>query len=69
MPEDGKLQVELYGQLAALINLAKQTPRSKGTGVKVTMVAGAHYRLDLQLRELLRTAIVWKDLRTSVLGP
>jgi hypothetical protein len=31
--------VELYGELAALINLANGQPRSKGTGVQVTLVA------------------------------
>ena len=40
VPENGKLRVELYGELAALINLASEHPRSKGTGVQVTLVAG-----------------------------
>ncbi len=43
VPEDGKLRVELYGELAALISLANQHPRSKGTGVQVTLVAGAGF--------------------------
>ena len=43
VPEDGKLRAELYGELAALINLANQHPRSKGTGVQVTLVAGAGF--------------------------
>jgi hypothetical protein len=32
MPNNGKLQIELYGELAALINLGNQHPRSKGNG-------------------------------------
>jgi len=41
VPEKGKFRVELYGELAALLNLANGHPRSKGTGVQVTLVAGA----------------------------
>jgi hypothetical protein len=33
VPENGKLRIALYGELAALINLANEHPRSKGTGV------------------------------------
>ena len=40
VPENGKLRVELYGELAALINLAKGHSRSSRTGVQVTLVAG-----------------------------
>ena len=70
MPKKGKLQVELYGELAALLNLANKHPRSKGTGVQITLVAGTRNRLDLQLRQLLKTAIVWEETsRTSALGP
>ena len=58
VPENGRLRVELYGGLSALINLANENPRSKGTGVQITMVAGTRNRLDLQLRRLLKTAIV-----------
>ena len=43
VPEDGQLRVELYGELAALIGLANEHPRSKGTGVQVTLVAGAGF--------------------------
>ena len=43
VPENGKLKVELYGELAALINLANEHPRSKGTGVQVTLVAGVGF--------------------------
>ena len=45
VPADGKLRVELYGELAALISLANQHPRSKGAGVQVTLVAGARSHL------------------------
>ena len=45
IPEKGKLKIELYGELAALINLANKHPRSKETGVQVTMVAGARCHL------------------------
>jgi site-specific DNA recombinase len=40
VPENGILRVELYGELAALINLANGHPRSTGTGMQVTLVAG-----------------------------
>ena len=40
VPENGKLRIELYGELASLINLANGHPRSQGTGVQVTLVAG-----------------------------
>ncbi len=43
VPEDGKLRAELYGELAALINLANEHPRSKETGVQVTLVAGVGF--------------------------
>ena len=45
VPEMGSLRVELYGELAALINLANGHPRSKGTGVQVTLVAGTRSHL------------------------
>ena len=43
VPDNGKLRVELYGELAALINLANEHPRSKETGVQVTLVAGVGF--------------------------
>jgi hypothetical protein len=49
VPADGKLRVELYGELAALLNLANGHPRSKGTGVQVTLVAGACNHRELTL--------------------
>ena len=57
VPENGKLRIELYGELAALINLANEHPRTKGTGVQVTLVAGTRNHLDLQLDELLAAII------------
>jgi len=45
VPENGKLRVELYGELAALLNLANEHPGSKGTGVQITLVAGARNHL------------------------
>jgi len=44
--------VELYGELAALINLANEHPRSKGTGVQVTLVARAGFVQERTMREL-----------------
>ena len=66
VPDNGKLRVELYGELAALINLANENPRSKGTGVQITLVAGARNLLDLQLRELLKTTIVRQEATSSL---
>ena len=43
VPKNGKLQVELYGELAALLNLANKHPRSKETGVQITLVAGVGF--------------------------
>jgi site-specific DNA recombinase len=43
VPKNGKLQVELYGELAALLSLANKHPRSKGAGVQITLVAGAGF--------------------------
>jgi site-specific DNA recombinase len=43
VPENGKLRVELYGELAALINLTNDHPRSKETGVQITLVAGVGF--------------------------
>ena len=45
VPDNGKLKVELYGQLAALINLANEHPRSKATDVQITLVAGTRSHL------------------------
>ena len=43
-PKDGKLSIELYGELAALLSLGMQPknkhPRGDTSGVQATMVAG-----------------------------
>lgn len=47
VPENGKLTVELFGELAALLALGQGTknkhPRGDASGVQVTMVAGAGF--------------------------
>ena len=43
VPEDRELKIELFGELGALFALANEHPRSKETGVQVTMVAGAGF--------------------------
>src|SRR5262245_57232013 len=43
VPDNGKLRIELYGELASLINLANGNPRSKEAGVQVTLVAGVGF--------------------------
>ncbi len=43
MPENGKLRIELYGELAALMNLANEQPRRKETEVQITLVAGVGF--------------------------
>ncbi len=45
VPDDGTLKIELYGELAALIGLANEHPRSRGAGVQVTLVARAGFQL------------------------
>ena len=57
VPDAGSLKIELYGELAALINLANEHPRSKGTGVQVTLVAGARCHL-------YRTRTKWRKRAT-----
>ena len=49
VPDAGKLKIELYGELAALFGLANKHPRSRETGVQVTMVAGARNHRELTL--------------------
>jgi len=41
VPDDGNLRIELFGALSTLFNLTNELPRSKETGVQVTLVAGA----------------------------
>ena len=43
VPEKGRLRIELFGELAALISLTNQHPRSGGTRVPVTLVAGVRF--------------------------
>jgi DNA invertase Pin-like site-specific DNA recombinase len=43
VPEKGRLSVQLFGELAALINLANKRPHSGGIGAQVTLVAGARF--------------------------
>jgi hypothetical protein len=73
--ERGHCDVVVVGALAQFLAFAQQkttagSSRADGTSL---MVAGARNRLDLQLRELLKTAIVWENtasgLRTSAVGP
>ena len=45
VPEDGELKIELFGELAALVGLANENPRSDDRGLQVTLVAGARYQL------------------------
>jgi site-specific DNA recombinase len=49
VPTEGKLDIELFGELGALINLANDNPRTKEAGVQVTLVAGARNCLNLLL--------------------
>jgi site-specific DNA recombinase len=55
VPKRGQLEIELYGELAALINLANGHPRSKGTGVQVTLVAGTGFVQERTRWELRKT--------------
>jgi site-specific DNA recombinase len=43
VPQKSTLRIELFGELAALISLANQHPRSGGTSVPVTLVAGVGF--------------------------
>jgi site-specific DNA recombinase len=43
VPEHGMLSVQLFGELAALLNLSNEHPRSGGTGAQVTLVAGVGF--------------------------
>jgi hypothetical protein len=77
---DGKrLDAYLYGELAAILALCEggkhkqKLPRKAVPGSQLSVVARARNRLDLQLRELLKTPIVWEQttssLRTSAYWP
>jgi site-specific DNA recombinase len=43
VPENDKLRIHLFGELASLINLTSEHPRSGETGVQVTLVAGVGF--------------------------
>ena len=47
VPENGELKIELYGELAALLNLGiepkNEHPQAESEGVRITMVAGAGF--------------------------
>ncbi len=43
VPEDGELKIELFGELAALVGLANENPRSDDRGLQVTLVAGVGF--------------------------
>ena len=53
MPEDNTLNIELFGELAALISLGigpnDKHPLADAEGVQVTLVAGARNRRYLHL--------------------
>ena len=50
IPENGELKIELYGELAALLNLGTEPknehPQAESEGVQITMVAGARFIQD-----------------------
>ena len=49
LPEDEKLKIELYGELATLQRLGtepKNAPPANAKGVQITMVAGAGFVQD-----------------------
>ena len=53
-PDGRTLRIELFGELASLIALAQENPRSAQAGVQVTLVAGARthlYRTFLETRK------------------
>ena len=53
VPEGGQLEIELVGNLAAMLTFANKTPRqAQLAGAKITMVAGERYHL-------YRTVIKW----------
>ena len=56
MPKKGKRSIQLFGELAALLGLASERPRSDGTRAQVTMVAGARFiqaRTSTELRKFV----------------
>ena len=56
VPDDGRLKIELYGDLAGMLALANNSPKSENKGLQVTMVAGACNYLNLLLSTNHRSA-------------
>jgi site-specific DNA recombinase len=52
VPVEGKLEIELAGDLAGILALTNDNPRRVGRGLQVTLVAGAR-------NPLYRTAVRW----------
>ena len=48
----GELQIELHGELGAILELANENPRRGATGVQTKLVAGAR-------NQLCRTRLSW----------
>ncbi len=55
VPENAELKVELFGELAALVGLANESPRSNDRGLQVTLVAGAGFVQGPTMLELRKT--------------
>jgi hypothetical protein len=49
IPKNGRLEIELTGDLAALLALTKKGPRRNRAGVQITLVAGARNHRELTL--------------------
>src|SRR5262249_34923611 len=52
VPENGRLEIELAGDLAGILALANNNPHQDGRGLQVTLVAGAR-------THLYRTVVRW----------
>jgi hypothetical protein len=50
VPDGGKIGVELYGELSALMALGNNNPRPNEPGVQITLVAGARNHRELILQ-------------------
>jgi site-specific DNA recombinase len=74
-PAENGLEVEIVGEIAKMVELgiennAKRATLDETMTRSVKVVAGTRNRLDLQLQELLKTAIPWETtLRTSACVP
>jgi DNA invertase Pin-like site-specific DNA recombinase len=49
VPEDDELQIELHGELSAILELANEHPRRASAGVQIKLVAGACNHRELTL--------------------